>query len=251
VDDREGSRQLAAHLLKAGLPVEVTRLEAGDVWFVGRGERGVPINIVVEHKTVNDLVASLRTGRLQGHQLLKMREGADHPIFDFCWLVVEGELVYSARGVLMRRQSRRQFTPVVGHMTIAELYKRLLVLHLRGGLPSVLTRSRRDTVRWIEALYRVFTDKDLDAHRSHLGAYTPPGLVAPSQFCHTMGTLPGIGLKVAHAAERQFQSIRAAVNASPVEWAALETVDQKTGQSRRFGERHAQALEDTLSRKGR
>ena len=135
--------------------------------------------------------------------------------------------------------------PMAGGMTVSELYKRLLVLHLRGGLNPVYLRARRDTVQWISALYHALTDKNLDQHRSHLAIYTPPGLVTPSQFRHTIGTLPGVGMKMAREAERRFGSIRRAINAGPDAWAMLETVDER-GHPRKMGMTTARKLEQAL-----
>jgi ERCC4-type nuclease len=74
VDPRSGSKELVRPLTKAGLPVDAsTQLEAGDLFFVGRGDKGAATTIGIEHKKVADLIASLRTGRLQGVQLPGMR----------------------------------------------------------------------------------------------------------------------------------------------------------------------------------
>lgn len=232
VDDREGSRQLADSLQRADLPVEVTRLDYGDVYFVGRGQGGVPVNVGIEHKTVGDLINSLRSGRLTGHQLLGLH--GEGTVYDFAWLAIEGELTYDARGKLMRRAGRRAFKPMPGGMTVDELYKRLLVLHLCGGLNPVFLSARRDTVRWITALYRTFTDKALDQHKSHLAIYVPAMLAKPSQFRLTVGTLPGVGPKVAQAAEREFKTIRRAMTAPSRQWAALATAGDE-GTARRVG----------------
>ena len=248
VDYRQGSAQLAVSLERAGLPVfrdavgKLADLEFGDVTFNGRGLNGVALTIGIEHKTVADLVSSLRTERLQGHQLPGMRAAnpGEKPRFDFCWLIVEGKFVYDARGMLQRRSGARAFRPL--GMTVDELMKRVLILHLRGGLNPVFCAERRDTVRWVAACYRALTDKDLDKHLSHLGIYTPPALVKMSPFRETMRTLPGVGAQVSLAAERAFGgSIRRAINASVDTWADLQTMDDE-GKQRRFGNAKAAKL---------
>lgn len=238
LDPRAGSKDLIKPLQKAGLPLDSSsNLDAGDLFFIGRGEQGKGLTIGIEHKKVADLVASLRTGRLQGHQLLAMR-GADagqKPLYDVAYLIVEGEVHYDEQGRLLRRCGRQAFRVMAGGMTITELQKRILVMQLRAGLNPIFTRTQADSIKWIESLYRVWTDRDLDQHKSHLAMYQAPTLLPLSQFRRTVGTLPGVGQRVSRTAEKAFgKSLRRAFNATTEEWAELETTDDK-GKSRRFG----------------
>ena len=108
VDYRAGSHELVAPLKALGLPVEETTLDAGDVAFSGRGEKGKEVLVGIEYKRLSDLISSLRTERLQGHQLVAMSEAG----FDYSWLLIEGELLYDSRGRLQRRTSRRDVQPL-------------------------------------------------------------------------------------------------------------------------------------------
>jgi ERCC4-type nuclease len=213
---------------------------------MGRGVGGAPLSIGIEHKTISDLVSSLKTNRIQGHQLPGMlaAEEGESPLYDLAWLCVEGEWLYDTRGMLQRRIGKSKFRPL--GMTIDEVFKRLTVMHLCGGLNWVSCASRHDTVKWISSLYHALTDKDLDEHKSHLGIYRAPTLVPLSQFQDTISTLPHVGGRVSKAAERQFGSIKRAVNASAKEWAAIETVTKK-GQKRKFGILHAQKLVEVVN----
>lgn len=253
VDMREGSYKLLPALQKMGLPATEADppLDSGDLFFMGRGEKGAPVTVGIEHKTLADLISSLRTERLQGHQLIKMRgaKEGEAPAYDFAFLLFEGELLYDAKGTLMRwteRKGRKELRPIPGGMKIGELFKRLLVLHLCGGLIPIPSHSRRDSLRWIEALYHAFTDTDLDKHKSHLAMYLPPTLVVPTQFEETVRTLPGVGMKVAKAAAKVFTrkgkpSIRRALNANSDEWAEIVTQSDK-GQQSRVGKVVAQKI---------
>lgn len=250
VDDRDGSKDVYKSLDRAKLPVDLVRLEAGDIYFVGRGVNGAPLNIGIEHKTISDAVGSLKSGRLQGHQLMMMRaaEPGEKPAFDHCWLLLEGDLIYDNKGMLQRRTAGGRHKPI--GMTVDEFYKRLTVLHLCGGLNWVLCPLRRDTVHWITAFYHTLTDKDLDKHKSHLAIYQAPTLVPLSQFRSTMATLPGVSGKTSIAAERKFRnhegkpSIRRAINASVTEWATLETEDK--GKTRKFGTSKAHKVMEAI-----
>lgn len=247
IDPREGSKELIEPLKRLGLDVEACHLDFGDVAFVGRGEQGAPLNIGIEYKKLPDLVSSIKTERLQGLQLPGMRAahpGTD-PLYDLAWLLVQGELVYDARGTLMRHAGRRSFKPMAGHLTVDQLFKRLTVMHVRGGLNPMWVKDRRDAVRWIAALYRTFTDRDLDKHKSHLGIYRAPTLVPLTQTEDTLRTLPGVGPAVARAAAKRFGTIYGAIVASIEDWAELTTKDDK-GKTRKFGESNARKVKEAI-----
>lgn len=231
VDSRAGSCELIEPLREAGLEVEVCQLPAGDIMFEGKGEGGRPVSIGIEHKKLPDLVQSLRTERLAGHQLVEMCD-----TLDYRWLFVQGELLYDKRGKLLKRTGRQQFRPMGGGMTVGELLKRVFVMHLRGGLNPWWTQNRRESVTAIEMLYRVWTDKALDEHTSHLAMYQPPTLVPVSDERAILAKLPGIGFKASAAVEAHFGgSLIRAFNAPVEEWAEIATVDEKTGKTRRIG----------------
>ena len=221
IDYRAGSIELLAPLRKMGLPAESGDIPA-DIAFEGRGEGGASVMVGIEFKKLGELVQSLRTQRLQGHQLLKMREN-----FQFCYLLVEGELHYDTSGHLLRRRGRREFQSLLGGMAIGELFKRLLVLHLRGGCNIICTRTRADSLHWIEALYRIWTDKDLDQHDSHIAIYQAPALAPISEFRGFFSRIAGLGIRKTLPVEKHFKgSIRRAVNASRADWLKIDGIGE-------------------------
>lgn len=245
---REGSDKLLDPLRKAGLSVEpaVPQLTGGDLFWIGRGEGGRDVTVGVEHKTLADCVASMRTGRLQGHQLPAMRgaEKGQKPFYDFAYLMVQGELLVDDKGQLVRHTGRRTVRPL--GMTVSEFRKRILVLHLCGGLNPIFTKNQHESVEWIRDLYRVWTDCALDEHKSHLAIYQPPTIVPLSQFEQTIASLPEVGIKYAKAAKKVFTngagkpSIRRAINARVEDWAGIESI--KDGKSRKLGVKHAERI---------
>lgn len=247
VDYRAGSHELVDPLKLAGLPVEETTLPAGDVAFTGRGERGKELLIGVEYKKLSELVTSLRDERLQGHQLPEMAKAG----YDHTWLLIEGELLYDNVGKLQRRVKwpKKGFKPLPGGMTVGELFKRINVLHLCGGLNPWWTQDRRQTVTWLEILYRTWTDKALDEHKSHLGVYHAPTLVPVSPERRTLMTLPRVGFRVSGAVLARFGSIQRAFLAPPEDWAAIETLDDK-GKTRRLGMKVAIKVHNYIHNKG-
>jgi len=233
VDRRVGSKELLTPLQASGYDAEITELEYADIAFVGRGPNGSSLDIGVELKNLNDLVQSLRSGRLAGHQLPGLRATYEH-----AWLVVEGQWRTNDAGMVITYQGKqRGWVPLHGKMTASELEKQVLTLELCGGLHVRYTNSRRDSVRFMGTLYRWFTDVAADQHTSHLALHQQPTLVPISDFRQTVCRFPGVGLKASLAVEVTFESsLRDAVNADMHAWANIVVGE------RRLGEKTAQRI---------
>jgi ERCC4-type nuclease len=250
VDYRQGSHELVAPLELRGLEVAETELPAADLAWTGRGMKDAPVEVGVEFKTLEEMVDSFRTERLQ-EQVMRMRgaEPGQRPLYDYAWIVFEGEVIFDKQGRLMKRVGRRDFKPLPGKMTHMELLKRLFVLHLNAGVAWVNTESRRETLDVLEALYRVWTDKPLDEHGSHMAIYQPEALVPISDFRKTVSSacFPGISIRKSIAVERAFKgSLRRAVNAPVDEWASIEVKDAK-GNVKRLGMSIASKIQEKIS----
>ena len=243
LDYRQGSAELEDPLRALGLDIRLTKtpneLPYGDIAFEGRGEHEQPVQIGIEFKKLEELVGSLRSQRLQGHQAPGMQDS-----FDFRYLMIEGELLYDRRGVLQKRVGKRDFKPIAGGMGVGEFLKRVFVLHLKWGLNPLWTRTRRDSLKFIEMLYRVWTDQSLDEHKSHLGIYQPPAIVPINEFRQAVSgpLFPGISLKKSLAVERAFSgSLRRAACADIKTWAAIATRD-KRGNTKKLGMKIAERI---------
>lgn len=253
VDGATGSIELIEPLRKLGLPVEKAKLRSGDVWWVGRGEQGAPLRIGIEFKKIGELVQSLATERLQGHQLLQMHQqgpGDGKGGYDRCYLIIEGDYSHDVQGRGTMFRNKRQ-TPVRGMTNAVEFEKRLINLQTRGGLLSKETGTRRDTLRVIQAWYRYWTDKDLDKHKSHLAIYAPDldtKVKEPvSDFRAWMAGLPGMSYTRSEAVASYFDDdAEAMMTASVAEWAEIMTRDEKTGKARRLGLSTAQKVWEFL-----
>ena len=235
VDDRVGSRALLKPLTDAGLPTTMTRLDFADIAFQGKGPNGSALDIGVELKTLSDLVGSLRSGRLAGHQLPGLSQQ-----YDYTWLIIEGMWRHNELGQVVTYRGKSQgWIPIPGRMSASELEKQVLTLECCGGLHVRYTNSRADTVRFVGNLFRWWTDQALDGHTSHLAVHTAPTIVPVSDFRQAVMRWPHIGFKVSKAVERTFGgSIRAASHASVDQWARIETITT-AGQSRRLGQKAA------------
>lgn len=231
VDDRVGSIDLVKPLQDSGLPVTQTRLHFADVAFTGKGPEHSTLEIGIELKKLNDLVGSLRSGRLSGHQLPGLRQA-----YDRVWLLIEGIWRHDDQGFVTTYQGpQRGWRPVPGRMTANELEKQVLTLELCGGMHVRYTNSRRDTVRALSTLYRWWTDKPFESHSSHLAVHDVPMFMAINAFRAAVMKWPEIGLKASLAVDAHFKgNIRRAACAPVDEWAAIQTVDQQ-GKLRRLG----------------
>lgn len=240
VDNRAGSCELIKPLRKLGVEVESTRLAFGDLAWDGRGVKGASVSIGVEFKQLDELVAALRSERLQGYQMRGMR-----PVYDHSYLLIEGELLYDRAGALqywIKTEKGRELAPLPGHMSVSELLKRIYVLHLCGGLNPWWTTNRADTLQSIVALYHTWADTDLDAHKSHIAMYEAPPLTPISEFRRTVRTLPGVGMRASLAVEQHFKgSLWRASAASVEEWAGIQVVGDN-GKTKRLGTTVAQRI---------
>jgi ERCC4-type nuclease len=245
VDYRAGSKELITPLQKLGISVEETTLEFGDLMWEGRGEKGEPVLVGIEFKKLEELVQAIRTERLQGHQLVGMRE-----TYRYSYLFIEGRLMFDSRTGLLQKAYKSRFArmPMPGSMTASELMKRVHVLHLAGGLTPWWSEDRTNTLHAIAALYRTWTDKDLDKHKSHIAAYEAPSIRPVNGLRRTLKTFPDVGMKASLAAQLKFGSLREAVNAPVEAWASLEVLDDK-GKPRRLGTSVAEKITEFCNRR--
>lgn len=237
VDYREdsknkGSPGLWEDLKKTSLPIQQDKLDGGDLMFLGRGPDNREVSVGVEFKKVKDLLSSLRTQRLQGHQLLELQ------YYDFRFLLVEGDWRANDSGQVCMRSGYKDWSPVKGGFSVAELDKTLIGLSLRAGVVVKEVSTRKDTVRWITSLYRNFTDVGWDEHTSHTGVYRPAMLTRPTPFRNFIMGLPSVGVKTSRAVEAFFTnphtgkaSPRKAIAARAATWMEIDGVGKKGAQT--------------------
>jgi ERCC4-type nuclease len=254
VDRRIGSADLAAPLRREGLEVDDTvTLPFGDVAFMGRGEKGAPLFIGMELKRISDLIASLASDRLAGHQLPGLVPGGDGG-YDRAWLIVEEDWTHDESGRVVRWKGKQKRV-IPGAPQAADLEKRLFTLETRGGLHIRHSARREDTIRFIATYYRCWTDKDLDQHKSHLAIHAPDmdsTLTRPvSKFRKGLvGLVDGIGREMSLAIEKHPRvfnpetkqgSMRRLMLLNVNDLAAVEVVDG-SGKTKKLGTSRAQKI---------
>lgn len=229
VDYREdskvkGSRGLWDDLKHTNLPIEKAHLDGGDLMFIGNGPDG-EVSVGVEFKKIRDLLQSIRTSRLQGHQFHKLAD------YEFRYLLVEGEWRHNESGMVTLRGKFGQWAPAPGRFSASELDKTLIGFPLRAGVYVWPVATRKDSILWLESLYRDFTDKPWDDHTSHTGIHRPAPLVPISGFRQAVTTFPRIGIKTSLTVEKHFKgSLRRAVAARPKEWEKIEGIGKESAE---------------------
>lgn len=250
VDGATGSNELVAPLQKMGLPAVKAHLEYGDLAFVGRGEGGTPLFIGIELKKIGDLIQSMcTTKRLQGHQLLGLVQD-----FDRRYLLIEGDFHHDDKGNTVAFRGAGRPKPLAGAPGAIAFEQEILNIQTRGGCWVRHTTNRRDTLRFIAACYRYWTDKDLDEHKSHLALYAADMdkalLSPPSDFRIALKVLlPNIGYVLSGVVEEYVGGVdaplkdkmRRVLAMKEDEWAALETQSRK-GVRKRLGASKAQQI---------
>jgi ERCC4-type nuclease len=234
IDSRVGSKELLPGLQKAGIDARLTILDAGDFMFEGNGPDGT-VTVGIERKTIGDLVSSLQGGRLQGLQWGKL-----HDTYDFVWLLVEGIFGADKQGRLTVRKGPYGQRRLPGaHLTADGLTKALMTLELKGGLRVKQTFSRDQSVDWLVACMRWWSDKVWDGHKTLLTPYSGHKAIGKiSMFREVVMKLPDIGLGASKAVELAFRgSLDRLLQSQLSDWSELELVTPRG--PRRLGEAKA------------
>lgn len=171
VDYRTGSKELAAPLRGYGIDIEVDTLEYGDVWFCGNGPDGVGTAAVgIERKRMGDLVDSMRSKRLSGHQLPGLLR-----TYNFVYLLVEGlwKVGIDGKIQLFNNKYRKWFNMLAGSrpVTFIEVDHYLATLGHVCGVQVMYTATIEHTVSQIVSRYRWWNDKLWEKHDSHNQIY--------------------------------------------------------------------------------
>jgi len=220
LDYRTGSWELARLFEPFGIRPQRSKLDYGDADFVGHGPNG-ECAVVVERKTIHDLVASMQSKRLSGHQLPGMAEQ-----YDYCYLIVEGIWRPGEDGELEINNgtwSRNHGRGI--HYRAVDAY--LTTLGLLAGVVYRRTASPRESVWQIVDLYRWWTDKEWAKHKAHDTVYAP----ADGQQGRRMSLvprrvslvekvalqLPGLDQRAREVAKK-FGSVREMVLATEKDW---------------------------------
>jgi ERCC4-type nuclease len=220
LDERVGSRDLLPLMPKNS--AKLTRLEFGDIAFLGRGVDDAPVSIGIERKRLNDFLTSLTTGRLSGHQLPGLTNS-----YDVVYLLVEGLCRPNPRDGILETPRHKGWYPVTlgsRRFMAKELWSYLNTLQILAGVYVWKTGTARESAQWITNLYHWWNSKPMDAHKSHTLKHTPYAqlTVTKSTFVERMvAQLSGIGYKRAREVSKHFRSAIEVISATEREWTAI------------------------------
>lgn len=205
IDPRIGSSDLYPLLHARRVPCTLQSLPFADAALLGRGIEDRPVPIGVERKRLRDLLSSLTSGRLAGHQLPGLLTD-----YEYVWLVVEGIWRAGANGIIEIPRGHGKWEPLVNgakRFMARDVEAFLLTLELRGGVKLRRTRDADETADFLAHLYHWWTHKAYDEHKSHLAmndARDAALLVKPSLVRRVAAQLPGVGYEKSGAVMRAF-----------------------------------------------
>lgn len=227
LDARIGSKDLLKYLPKG--KARLGHLQYGDASFLGNGPDDVPIPVGIELKRLLDLLSSMTTGRLSGHQLPGMQA-----CYRVRYLVVEGIWRPNPSTGLLERPMGKGWVPVeLGTRTFmaSEVDGYLNTLDMLGGMHVRTTGSPRQTAQLILSIHHWWTDKKWEAHRSHLAFDESDGLgtallTKPKLLRRIAKELPGVGWARSQAVAAYFDNVVEMVNAPSEEWEKIEGIGE-------------------------
>lgn len=222
IDERQGSVELAS-LFPPGIPTVIGRLEYGDYAFLGNGPEDEPVSIGVERKGIRDLLNSMVTGRLVGHQLIGLVNN-----YHYVYIVVEGIWRFNPSDGMMEEHSNGGWIPIqLGsrRFMAREVLAFLHTLMVKTGVMVFYSGTRRETVQVVSMLHGWWSNKSWDEHTAHLGlvkqhksAEGAVELVKAPLIRRLAAELPGIGWQKSREVARHFGSVMEMVLASEREW---------------------------------
>lgn len=233
IDSRVGSKDLIKPL---GSISSLTTLEFADAMFIGAGPNAKPIFVGIEIKTVKDALSCVMSGRFAGHQLPGLVKE-----YDVIYLIIEGLWKSDREGLLEVRYGKGWRAVNLGHRYFMwrDFSLWLTSMESMGGLRLRFTRNRSDTVAVIKTLYKWWTAKDWEEHRSHLVANKSGGVLGVKySLRRRFATLfKGIDDKRSAVVAEHFkrdsasESIEAMLDAGVKDWMSIDGIGEKTAES--------------------
>lgn len=243
VDRRVGSNDLFPQFEAMGLHTTLATLDYGDCAWTGIGLEG-PVSCAVEIKTVTDLLASMQSGRLAGHQLPGLVSN-----YDRVYLLIEGATRPDAEGGLEHYvQNRFWGNAKLGGQTRGFTYrafeKFLTTVCERGNVSLRHTTSRAGTVQTVATLYQWWMDgweehdsilaldrtteiKLAEKVRQEKGAGVSLLRSGPSFKRRIAAQLPKIGVDKSGMIAGGFKNARAIANATEKDLAKLPGIGKE------------------------
>lgn len=224
IDNRVGAKELSPYV---NVKHELARLKYGDISFMGNGPDGLVI-VGIERKRVGDLLSSIATGRLSGHQLIGMLQS-----FHYSYLLIEGLWqsnpkqgileVYRAGKWKALEVSRR-------HWMAREVNNYLNTLAVKCNIKVWRTANKSQSGRWIGDLY-AWWQKPWDKHRAHTQFHVEPikgaYLKTPNIVHRMVKEVKGVGWDKGEVIAKRFKTVFDLVMASKEELMSIPGIGNK------------------------
>lgn len=165
VDERVGSREFLPDLRRLGVQSDLAGKLDADFQWEGNGSTG-SVLCGVERKSIQDLLNSMRGGRLAGHQIGHMLES-----LDVCYLLVEG-LWRRGRETGLVETKNGEWKPARGQVRYSELTRFLASLEELGGIRLWRTTDTEESAAWLVETYS-WWQKPYTEHRTNRTIYCP------------------------------------------------------------------------------
>lgn len=225
IDDRVGSKEFLSIMSSHSVPCTLEHLEFGDFAFVGRGPKQQDWSVGIERKALSDFLQCLHDHRFVGYQLPGMLS-----TYHSSFLIVEGVYRPDSNGYMETISWSGGWVRIqLGKKPIlySAFSNSLNTLRLRSGIQVIQTNSKIHTAFEVASLYRWFSDKEWEEHRSHLADYDPASVLnIKTPFSRRVAIqLEGIGAKKAARVEDEFHgSVWEMANADSKRWQRIEGV---------------------------
>lgn len=210
-------------LFPTGIDVSIGRLDFGDFMFLGNGPEDTLVSIGIERKSLKDLLNSMTTGRLSGHQIPGMVQQ-----YNYCYILVEGIWRFNPMSGTLETLNGPVWEDVClgqRRFMAKEVIGFLNTLAIKVGVHVVFSDNRKESIQVVCALYHWWNTKQWDEHSSHLSpnkAHKGPAgeinLIKPSLVRRVAAEIKGIGWGKSRAVDGHFASVEEMVNASEREW---------------------------------
>lgn len=235
LDDRIGSKELLPYFKPYDIEVSLGHLDFADAMFWISGPGNKQCMVGVEIKNIFDLVSSMRSNRLSGHQLPGLLD-----LYEFVVIVVMGIYKVGDDGELVVLKGKEWIALRTGNKPILwrEVSNYLTTLEFKCGVIVKQTTGLKETAAYIVSLFHWGNDKEWDKHDSHNAIYIPDIADNPTRrgsFTRkTVGPvelvascLPGVSRKAWEFGKR-FKTVAGMVQASEKELESVEGIG-KTG----------------------
>jgi ERCC4-type nuclease len=229
LDDRVGAKELFKHMT---VKTKMQRLEFADAAFTGMGPGGVPRWIGVERKVIGDLVSSIDSGRLAGHQLVGLMNSY-HDVY----LLIEGIWRTGPGGEIQQYRGKRWKSVLrkgTSHWTAQAVMKYINTLMVTMGVRVWMTGGKKESASYLGHIHNWWQmpyEKHTSLHQFHKASRPLDTLIKPSFLRRACAELEGVGWKRSGFVARHFKTMENLVNADEKELMKVEGIGKKTAKT--------------------